>query len=89
MSRHHTDFTRVQLEFLELWHIAAMFDCLYVLNFHCMDLFQHDQTSLLTDEERADLARAAQREIFGEAISKGYRPADADQLYGGHDGPLC
>lgn len=86
------DFTKLQLEFLDLFQIAARFDCLYVIDFHCDDLFNHTQISALTDEERAQVARAARREVFGEAMSKGYEPADAKLLYGernGFDGPLC
>lgn len=83
------EFTKLQLEFLELWHISAQYDCLYIIRFHCMDRFEHDQTCLLSDEERAELARLAQKEIFGVAIEKGYQPPEADQLYGGPNGNLC
>ncbi len=68
------EFTPKQLQFLQIWHIAAKFDCLYILEFYCMHLFDHDNTSLLSDDERAELAARAEEEIFEEAISRGYRP---------------
>lgn len=92
MSVTDNEFTKLQLEFLDLFQIAAKYDCLYVLDFHCDDLFDHCQISLLTDYERALVARAARREVFSEAVEKGYEPPDAKFLYGdgnGFNGPLC
>ncbi|WP_305983853.1 hypothetical protein [Roseibium sp. MMSF_3544] len=68
------DFTKIQLEFLELFEIAARYDCLYLLDFHCFNMFNHDQTSLLTDAERAQLAAEARSDIFAEAIQRGFVP---------------
>ncbi len=64
------EFTNEQLEFLELFEIAARYDCLYLLDFHCFNMFNHDQTSLLTDTERAELAVEARGDIFAEAIQR-------------------
>ena len=67
-------FTAQQLTFLQLLHIAAKYDCLYIIDFYCMDEFDHDQTSILSDDERAILTARAEREIFAHAIENGYRP---------------
>ncbi|WP_421983898.1 hypothetical protein [Roseibium sp.] len=67
------EFTKEQLEFLELFEIAARYDCLYLLDFHCFNMFNHDQTSLLTDAERAELAVEARGDIFAEAIQRGFQ----------------
>ncbi|MBO6507574.1 MAG: hypothetical protein JJ866_25085 [Roseibium sp.] len=82
----NNDFTTEQLEFLDLWKIAADYDCLYLLDFYCYDMFDHNQTSDLTDEERADLARTARPDIFAEAIQKGYVPSS--DMFGGADGQI-
>lgn len=68
------DYTKEQLEFLEIFEIAARYDCLFLLDFHCFDLFDHDQTSLLSDGERAQLAAAARYDIYAEAMQKGFLP---------------
>lgn len=68
------DFTKEQLAFLELFEIAARYDCLYLLDFHCFNMFNHEQTSLLSDAERAELAVAARTDIFAEAIQRGFQP---------------
>ncbi|MEP3045737.1 MAG: hypothetical protein ABJL55_12240 [Roseibium sp.] len=68
------EFTREQLEFLELFKIAAKYDCVYLLDYHCFNLFEHDQTSILTDAERSMLAAHAQRDIFAEALQQGFEP---------------
>lgn len=72
-----SEFTGEQLKFLELFHIAAQYDCLYILDFYCMDEFDHDRILNLTDEERALLADRAQREIFAHAIEHGFRPTSS------------
>lgn len=68
------EFTKLQLRFLEVWHLAARWDCLYIIRFYCQDAYGHDNTSKLTDQQRADLADAAERDIFDEAIARGYTP---------------
>lgn len=68
------DFTSRQLKFLDLFQIAARFDCLYVLDFYCMDAFDHDNVSQLNEIELAQLADRAQRDIFAHAIGSGYKP---------------
>mgnify|MGYP003711320921 CR=1 FL=1 len=35
-------YTKEQLEFLEIFEIAARYDCLFLLDFHCFDLFDVD-----------------------------------------------
>ncbi|MBO6893428.1 MAG: hypothetical protein JJ866_15905 [Roseibium sp.] len=70
-----TEFSRLQLRFLQVWHLAAMYDCIYILEFYCMDQFDHDRLTLLTDEERARVAEAAEADIYDEAIAQGYQPA--------------
>lgn len=72
-----SDYSNDQLKFLELFEIAARYDCLYLLDFHCFALFEHDQTSLLTDEQRAELAETAQADIFAEAEQKGFQVSAA------------
>ena len=81
MTKH--DFTAEQLEFLDLWKIAAGYDCLYLLDFYCYDMFDHNQTSDLTDSQRADLARAARSDIVAEAVQKGFVPP-SEMLGGAH-----
>ncbi len=68
------EFTKEQMKFLELFHIAALFDCLYILDFHCMNEFNHDKVSDLTDQGRYHLAVLAEKEIFEHAIESGYQP---------------
>lgn len=68
------EFTKEQLEFLEIFDIAARYDCLYLLDFHCFNMFDHDQTSLLSDKERAELAVTARYDIYSEAMQKGFLP---------------
>lgn len=67
-------FSKQQLEFLDLFNLAARYDCLYLLDFHCFSMFEHDQTSLLDDAERAELAAAARRDILAEAMLNGFHP---------------
>ncbi|MEO1110131.1 MAG: hypothetical protein AAFX90_19630 [Pseudomonadota bacterium] len=81
-------FTKEQLDFLEIFHIAAKYDCLYVLDFYCSNEFDHDQVSALTDAQRAHLAELAQEEIFATAIKKGFRP-DLYHEREADDGRLC
>lgn len=71
------EFTREQLKFLELWHIAALFDCMFILDFHCSNEFFHDKVTDLTDAERHHLAVLAEREIFEHAIANGFKPQRA------------
>lgn len=80
--------TAQQQRFLELFHIAAKFDCLYLLDFHCMNEFNHDSVTALTDDERHHLTVMAEKEIFEHALQAGYRPAPA---FGGdgHNDYLC
>ena len=73
-GRSEDQYTKEQLEFLEIFEIAARYDCLFLLDFHCFDLFDHDQTSLLSDGERAQLAAAARYDIYAEAMQKGFLP---------------
>ncbi|WP_298984003.1 hypothetical protein [uncultured Roseibium sp.] len=70
----NADFTAEQLTFLQLFHIAAQYDCLYILDFYCMNEFDHDKVTDLSDSERRHLAELAEREIFEYAIENGYRP---------------
>lgn len=89
MSNEYSNFTQQQLGFLQLWHIAAQHDCLYIIDWHCFDLFEHDKVSALSDEDRDRLVLAAQPHIFHKAIENGYRPGDSHLFQGGEDGPLC
>lgn len=73
MSEDHT-FSAKQLTFLQLFHIAARYDCLCIIDYYCMNEFDHDRVTSLTDDERVRLVELAEREIFAEAIEKGYRP---------------
>ncbi|MBO6755960.1 MAG: hypothetical protein JJ902_06505 [Roseibium sp.] len=82
------NFSRSQLKFLDLFKIAAEFDCLYLLDFYCFDLFDHDQIGKLNEREQAELADAARREIFEEALAKGYEPPHFGYAGGSHD-RLC
>lgn len=81
-------FTDEQLEYLELWHIAAKYDCLYILDFHCANLFDHDRVLQLSDRQRADLAQSAQKDVFEHAIKRGYRPVPFN-TQGKPNGYLC
>ncbi|WP_153768326.1 hypothetical protein [Labrenzia sp. CE80] len=81
-------FTKKQLRFLDLFKMAADFDCLPLLDYYCMDLFDHDRISRLTEDQLVDLAECAQKDIFGEALEKGYRPASF-QFEGDRNGLLC
>lgn len=65
------DYSNDQLIFLELFEISARYDCFYLLDFHCFALFEHDQTSLLTDQQRVELADVARADIFAMAAIAG------------------
>ncbi|MEJ8474760.1 hypothetical protein [Roseibium algae] len=60
--------------FFGLFKIAATWDCLFILEFHCLDLFGHNQITRLTTAQQTDLSLAARRDIFIEAVEKGYDP---------------
>lgn len=83
--RAQDDFTKTQLKFLELFHICAKFDCLFILDFHCMNEFNHDKVTDLTDDERYHLAVIAEKEIFEHALENGYRPMHRPQGAGDND----
>lgn len=69
------DFTKKQMRWLEIWHISAQYDCMFILDYYCMNEFGHGKVASLSDDQRAYLADKAEREIFDEAIGKGYRPS--------------
>ncbi|WP_420414385.1 hypothetical protein [Roseibium sp.] len=83
-----SEHTAEQQSFLQLFHLAARCDCLYLLDFYCQHLFDHDQTSLLSDHQRGLLAEVAQDDIFAKAAEIGplEGAANAD---GQPDGPVC
>lgn len=81
-------FSRKQLNFLDLFKIAADYDCLYLLDYHCMDLFDHDGVGTLNEDEQEQLAYAACPDIFSEAIQAGYRPP-SEKLFGGTHASVC
>lgn len=80
-----SEYTAKQKSFLQLFHLAARCDCLYLLDFYCQHLFDHDQTSLLSDNQRALLAEAAQDDIFAKAAENAPGDGAAD-LDGQPDG---
>lgn len=81
-------FSKKQLNFLELFKIAAVYDCLYLFDYHCMDLFAHDNVGTLSEEDQEQLAYAASADIFSEAVQAGYRPP-SEILFGGTHASLC
>ncbi|MTI45353.1 hypothetical protein JM93_01260 [Roseibium hamelinense] len=85
---HHLEFSGRELEFLDLFKIAARYDCLYLLQFYCFDMYDHDRITALDIEEQAALARAARGDIYEEAVSKGYEPP-AWTLFGGVHDRVC
>ncbi|MTH94868.1 hypothetical protein [Roseibium sp. RKSG952] len=86
MDKHrHLEFSNTELEFLELFKLAAQYDCLYLLDFYCYDMFDHDRVTALSADEQADLARAARRDIVEDAMSKGYQPPVWTAFGGVHD----
>lgn len=81
-------FTKSQLNFLDLFKIAADYNCLYLLDYHCMDLFDHDGVGTLSEEQQEQLAYAACPDIFSEAIQAGYRPL-SEKLFGETHASVC
>lgn len=82
------EYTVNQKSFLQLFHLAARCDCLYLLDFYCQHLFDHDQTALLSDNQRALLAAAAQDDILAKAAESSSLPENLDQD-GTAEGPVC
>lgn len=52
-----------QMTFLELFKKAADLDCLYLIDFHCHNLYGHDQTTRLSDIELAHLSHTVSTDI--------------------------
>lgn len=67
---------RKHLLFLDLMQLAARYDCMALIDFHCMLLFEHTRISQLTADQQAELAEAARADIFSQALAAGYRPSD-------------
>ena len=66
--------------FLQLFHIAAKCDCLYLLDFYCQLLFSHNRTSHLSEEQQAFLAKAAHDDIIAVAAEQNRLLPPRDQL---------
>lgn len=66
--------------FFGLIKIAAQWDCLYVVDFHCMKLYGHDRVTSLSPSQQMQLYEYARRDIFKDAMLKGYKPAPGRQL---------
>jgi len=85
----YTKFSYKHLKFMELFKIACDFDCLYLLDFYCVDLFDHDNLTQLSEHEADELAEAAQRDIFAHAIKKGFDPIAFSQVDENRNEFLC
>lgn len=74
------ELTDTDETFFGLLKIAAQWDCLYVVEFHCMKLYGHDRVTSLSQTQQMQLYEYARRDIFKDALLKGYKPAQGRQL---------
>lgn len=66
--------------FFGLIKIAAQWDCLYVVEFHCIKLYGHDRVTSLSPSQQMQLYAYSRRDIFKDAMLKGYKPTPGRQL---------
>ena len=81
-------FSKTHEDFLQLMHIAADYDCMYLIDFYCMNLFDHSDVTHLTDDQLSSLSDAVQRDVFSHALQSGYQPGRFHQL-GVSNGFIC
>ena len=83
-----SEYTVNQRSFLQLFHLAARCDCLYLIDFYCQHLFNHDQPTMLSDAQRVLLADAAEGDILAKVAETGAL-ADPESDTGQSGGTLC